>query len=142
MPSPSERLEAFSDPLCADLGMAAVRGAFGIALLAAPGAVLRLLAGSQAGTPGARFMARAVGARDLAMAVGSVWALDRPADLRRTNRLHAAVDASDAVAAALAYPHLSRLGRVFALAGGTSAAITGLVQAERWHRQYGRTADA
>jgi hypothetical protein len=137
MPTPGERLEALPDPLHVDLGIAAVRATFGVALLVAPGAVLQLLAGPEASTPGGRLMARAAGVRDLAMAVGSVWALDRPADLRRTNRLHAVVDAGDAVAGALAFPHLSPLGRLFALAGGTSAALTGFVQAERWHRRYG-----
>ena len=97
-----------------------------------------MLVGDAARAPGAKLLSRAAGVRDVSMAVVSIWALDRPDDLPRTHRLHAVVDGCDALAGAFAYRSLTPLGRVFALLGGSSSALTGVVQSFRW-RNHGRT---
>ncbi|MEM9034018.1 MAG: hypothetical protein AAGA99_17215 [Actinomycetota bacterium] len=137
MSAPARRLDALPDPLTVDLSIAAVRAAFGVALFATPGLVISVLAGGEARSPGAKLLARAAGVRDIAMAVSTVWALDRPADLSRTSRLHAVVDATDAAAGVLAFKHLTPLGRTFALLGGSSSAAVGWLQSQRWRERYG-----
>lgn len=137
MSSSGPGLDALPDPLHVDLSIAAIRGAFGIALLAAPGTVIALLAGRDARSPAAKVMARAAGVRDIAMAVTTVWALDRPADLARTSRLHAVVDATDAAAGLVAFRRLTPLGRTFAVLGGSSSAAVGWWQSQRWRERYG-----
>ncbi len=134
MASPLERGGRLSDPLTIDLALAGARAALGVGLLVAPGPLASVIVGDAARTPGAKLLSRAAGVRDVSMAVVSIWALDRPDDLPRTHRLHAIVDACDAMAGALAFRHLTPIGRVFAVLGGSSSAATGFVQSLRWRR--------
>jgi hypothetical protein len=53
------------------------RLAFGVAFIAAPGLMERAWIGKQARLPGAQLLARAVGARDLALGLGGLQAVAR-----------------------------------------------------------------
>lgn len=139
MASPLDRGGRLSDPLVLDLALAGARAALGVGLLVAPGAVASMIVGDAARSPGARLLSRAAGVRDVSMAVVSIWALDRPDDLPRTHRLHAVVDACDAVAGVLAFRHLTPTGKAFAVLGGSSSALTGFVQSRRWRHWSGNT---
>ncbi len=127
------------DPLHVDLVAASLRAGVGLALLVAPRAAAGLLVGGDAVRPGTEVMARAAGIRDLALALHAVWALDRPADLGRTHRLHAVVDAADALTAVAAARHLTPAGRWAAAIGGAASAAVGLVLAREWRAQAGTT---
>ena len=113
----------------------AARAAVGLALLVAPGRTAAVVVGDAAHRPGTKLLSRATGVRDVAMAVGTIWALDRPDDLPRTHRMHAVVDACDAAAGVLSFRSLTPTGRAFALLGGTTSAVTGFVQSQRWRRE-------
>jgi hypothetical protein len=56
------------------VGYSALRIAYALALLAAPGRVARPWVGSDAGRPAAAIGMRGLGARDLALAAGAAWA--------------------------------------------------------------------
>jgi hypothetical protein len=56
---------------------------FGTAFIAKPGLMERAWIGKQARLPGARLLARAVGARDLALGLGGLYAVGRiPSEAR------------------------------------------------------------
>ena len=56
------------------VGYSALRIAYALALLTAPGRVARPWVGSDAGRPAAAVGMRGLGARDLALAAGAAWA--------------------------------------------------------------------
>jgi hypothetical protein len=108
-----------------DLAIAQARGriAVGLAFLAAPSLVGRLWVGGDARRPGARVLGRAFGARDLALGLGVVIALDRGAPVRGWLEASALADASDFAAGLLgadALPPPLRPG-VLALGAGSAA---------------------
>jgi hypothetical protein len=88
--------------------MAATRMTVGAALLLVPGPVLRLWLGWEASTPFSRLMARSAGGRDLALGMGTLFALRHQAPLRGWLEAAMLADASDAGAMVLASRHLSR----------------------------------
>ncbi len=88
--------------------MAVGRAALGVALLLVPGLVLRLGLGRQASTPFSRLMARSAGGRDLALGLGTLFALRHRTPLRGWLEATMLSDTSDAVAILLASHHLSR----------------------------------
>jgi hypothetical protein len=116
-----------------DVAIAQARGriAVGLAFLLAPGLAGRLWVGRQAGTPGARVLGRAFGARDLALGLGVVIALDRGAPARGWLEASALSDAADFSAGLLdaeALPPLLRPG-VLALGAGSAALAAWLARA-------------
>lgn len=119
------------DPTRLDLGVATIRAVTGTALLLAPGLAVRAIAGADSGRATVKTYARFVGARNLALAVDMIWALDRPADLPRVHKLHAAVDAADAVAV-IASPGLSAGARVLGGVVGSAAAVAQSAIGRRW----------
>ena len=105
--------------------LACGRIGLGLALFAAPRTAARLWLGHEV-SPGAGLLARGLGARDLAIGVGTLVALDGQRDVDPWLDAAAASDTADAAAALLARDDLERkvvLGTV-AVAGG--AAIAGL----------------
>src|ERR687896_510 len=86
-----------------DLAIVQARGriAVGLAFALAPGLAGRLWVGRDARTPGARVLGRAFGARDLALGLGVVIALDRGAPVRGWLEASALSDAGDFTAGLL-----------------------------------------
>src|SRR5918999_5911730 len=86
-----------------DLAIVQAHGriAVGLAFALAPGLVGRLWVGRDARTPGARVLGRAFGARDLALGLGVVIALDRGAPVRGWLEASALSDAADFTAGLL-----------------------------------------
>jgi hypothetical protein len=109
-----------------DLAILQARGriAVGAAFLVAPSLAGRLWVGADAERPGARVLGRAFGARDLALGLGVVIALDRGAPVRGWLEASALSDAADFTAGLLASDALPRLLRPGLLAlGAGSAAV-------------------
>jgi hypothetical protein len=110
---------------------AAGRVAIGAALLVVPQLVTRSWAGESGTTPGGRVLGRALGVRDVVLGVGVMDALGRgDASARNWIRASALADTADALATALAYPHLPRRSRFGVLVLAAGAAAAGFVAAE------------
>jgi hypothetical protein len=106
-------------------GLALNRISFGAGLMLAPGLYARSWVGSDAaGEDTTKVLARALGARDLALGVGGLLAL-RDGDTERARRWFAAQGVTDAVdlVATLAARELPLPARVFAsaMAAGSTA---------------------
>jgi hypothetical protein len=109
-----------------DLALAHARGriAVGAAFVLAPGLAGRLWIGNDARRRAVKVLARAFGARDLAIGLGVVIALDRGAPVRGWLEAGALSDTLDFTASLLAGDSIPRELRRFALAlGGGSAAL-------------------
>jgi hypothetical protein len=111
-----------------EMAIAQARGriAVGAAFFLAPGLAGRTWVGGDAARPSSKLLARAFGARDLALGLGVVIAIDRGAPVRGWLEASALSDAGDTVATLLgasAVPALMRPG-VLALGVG-SAAVAG-----------------
>lgn len=106
------------------------RIAVGVAALIAPRLAGRIIGGRQATPPTALF-ARMLGARDLALGLGTVIALDRGAPVRGWLEASALADACDCIATLLAREHLSPA--VIRATAGSAAASTviGIVMARQ-----------
>ena len=96
------------------------RIAIGAVSLLAPGFVGRAMTGRDGSGGGTRLFARMVGARDLALGLGVLVALERGAPVRGWLEASAVVDGIDAAAGLLARHHLSTA--VFPGAVGLAAA--------------------
>jgi hypothetical protein len=109
-----------------ELAVAQARGriAVGAAFLLAPGLAGRTWVGADAARSSAKLLARAFGARDLAIGLGVVIAIDRGAPVRGWLEASALSDAADAMATLLGadtVPPRLRPG-VLALGAGSAAA--------------------
>ncbi len=112
--------------------IAAGRMALGASYSLAPGLALRLWPAKGSHTdPAARFLARSTGVRDLAIGVGTLFALQKDAPVRGWLEAGALADAGDAVAVVLGARHLPRARAVlaFAAAAGTVVVTRRLVGA-------------
>jgi hypothetical protein len=91
-----------------DLAVSLARGriAIGVVSLLAPGLVGRTITGRGGSEGGTRLFLRMVGARDLALGLGVVVALDRSAPVRGWLEASAVVDGLDAAACLLARHHI------------------------------------
>jgi hypothetical protein len=108
-----------------DLALALARGrmAFGVAFLLAPGLMRRVWIGADAGRRPVKVVTRALGARDLALGLGVVIALDRGAPVRGWLEAGVLSDSADFLATLLAgdsIPEDARRG-VLLIAGGSAA---------------------
>jgi hypothetical protein len=101
------------------VGLAGGRIAIGVVSLLAPGLVGRAMIGPAGDSGGTRRFLRVLGARDLALGIGVLAALDRNAPVRGWLRASAVVDGLDAVGSLLARRHLRPIV-VPAAAGGAS----------------------
>jgi hypothetical protein len=88
------------------LGLAGGRIAIGVVSLLAPGLVGRAMMGSDGDAGGTRLFLRVVGARDLALGIGVLAALERNAPVHGWLRASAVVDGLDAAGSLLARHHL------------------------------------
>ena len=107
------------------------RIALGIAAVAAPGVVIRVL-GGRAKSPGlAPLFVRMLGGRDIALGLGTVIALDHGTPVRGWVEGSALADAVDSVSSVLAREQMTPLA--FRATAGLSAAsaILGLVLSRR-----------
>jgi len=102
------------------LGLAGGRIAIGVVSLLAPGPVGRAMMGPEGDSGGMRLLLRVVGARDLALGIGVLAALDRDAPVRGWLRASAVVDGLDAAGSLLARHHLR--ATVFPAAAGAATA--------------------
>jgi hypothetical protein len=84
------------------VGLAGGRIAIGVVSLLAPGIVGRAMMGPDADSDGTRLFLRVVGARDLALGIGVLAALDRAAPVHGWLRASAAVDGLDLAGSVLA----------------------------------------
>jgi len=112
-----------------DLALAHARGriAVGAAFFLAPGLAGRLWIGDDARRRAVKVLARAFGARDLAIGLGVVIALDRGAPVRGWLEAGALSDTLDFSASFLAGDSIPRDLRRFALALGAGSAALGAV---------------
>lgn len=97
----------------------------GATAILAPSLPLRPWVGGEAARkPRAKLLARALGARDIALGLGVILALRHDAPLRGWVEGGGLADAGDVVATLLAFSSLPRFGRwlVLASAGGAAAA--------------------
>jgi hypothetical protein len=102
------------------VGLAGGRIAIGVVSVLAPGVVGRAMMGADGDSSGARLLLRVVGARDLALGIGVLAALDRDAPVRGWLRVSAVVDGLDAGGSLLARRHLRPT--VFPAAAGAATA--------------------
>ena len=115
----------------AALALARGRMAFGAAFLLAPGLAGRMWIGDDAKRGAAKVAVRALGARDLALGLGVVIALDRGAPVRGWLEAGALADTADFAGSLIAgdsIPETARRGTL-AIAGGSAAAGVALARA-------------
>jgi len=109
--------------------LASARVVIGAALLVAPGLLGGRWLGGEKLDRRARLVVRSLGARDLALAIGTLRALDQGTPVRSWVTLAAFGDAVDAAGAALAWPTLGPARAAFTIASATAAAALGAVAA-------------
>ena len=102
------------------VGLAGGRIAIGVVSLLAPGFVGRTITGRDGSRGGTRLFARMVGARDLALGLGVLVALDRGAPVRGWLEASAVIDGTDLAACLIARRHIRP--RVFSGVVGLAAA--------------------
>lgn len=105
--------------------LAAVRTAIGIAFVLAPRRAGRVWTGGDASTVTAKLAARSLGARDLALGVGTLRALDGSAPARGWLEAGAIADASDALGIVTSWGRLPPARRLLFLASASGAAYLG-----------------
>lgn len=110
--------------------LACGRIGLGLALFAAPRTAARLWLGHDV-SPGAGLLARGLGARDLAIGVGTLVALDGDRDVDPWLDAAAAADTADASAALLARDDLDRQVVVGTVAVALGSAVAGLALKSR-----------
>ena len=103
------------------VGLAGARIAIGVVSLLAPGLVGRAMMGPKGDLGGTRLFLRVVGARDLALGIGVLAALDRDAPVRGWLRASAVADGLDAAGCLIARHHL----RPTVFPAGAAAATAG-----------------
>jgi hypothetical protein len=99
------------------------RTVIGASLVAAPGAVATSWVGADQLTDGAKVLARAVGARDVALGLGVNFALSKGGPARGWLEASALADAVDAAATVVAWRSLPPAGRVGVLAIAAVSAV-------------------
>lgn len=113
----------------AALGVAAARTALGIYALAEPGRLARAWLGPRADGVTGHVFGRTLGARDLALGAGAVWALTaRPKDRQLVAALvaaGAAADAADAAATFAVWGQLPSPWKQVVVAAALGGAVTG-----------------
>ena len=102
------------------IGLAGGRMAIGVVSLLAPGLLGRAMIGPEGDSGGMRLLLRAVGARDLALGIGVLVALERDAPVSGWLRASAVLDGLDGAASVLARHRLRPA--VFPAAAGAATA--------------------
>ncbi len=99
------------------------RMGLGIVAMAAPQLPLRPWVGDRRGDSGALLLARALGARDLALGLGALLALRHDGAVRGWVEAGGMADAGDAVVTVVAFRSLPARGRWAVLGAATSGAV-------------------
>jgi hypothetical protein len=97
----------------------------GASFLLAPGLCLRMSLGAVEVGPVTRMLARSVGARDIALGLGALFALRHDAPLRGWLEAGTLADAGDAVTTVLALPHLGKGRAALAVLSAASSVVLG-----------------
>ena len=105
------------------VGLSAGRIAIGVVSLLAPGLVGRAMMGPVGDSGATRVALRVVGARDVALGIGVLAALDRGTPVRGWLRASAVADGLDAVGSLLARRHLRPAVSPASAAAATSGAL-------------------
>lgn len=105
------------------VGLAGGRIAIGVVSLLAPGLVGRAMLGPDGDSGATRLLLRVVGARDLALGVGVLAALDRDAPVRGWLQASAVADGLDAAGSLLARRHLRPIVFPGALGAASAGAL-------------------
>jgi hypothetical protein len=105
------------------VGLAGGRIAIGVVSLLVPGVVVRAMFGPDRDSGGMRLFLRVVGARDLALGIGVLAALDRNTQVRGWLRASAVADGLDAAASLFARRHLRPIVRPAAAGAATTGAL-------------------
>jgi hypothetical protein len=105
--------------------LAAGRAALGVAVLAAPEAVTSHWLGKSASHPAVRYLARSLGARDLALGVLALRTLDNPRVAAQVQAACAVADSVDALATLAVASELPPVGAVGTVAVAGAAAVAG-----------------
>jgi hypothetical protein len=105
--------------------LAAGRAALGMAVLAAPEAVASRWLGEHASHPAVRYLARSLGARDLALGVLALRTLDDPRVAAKVQAACAVADSVDALATLAVASELPPAGAVGTVAVAGAAAVGG-----------------
>jgi hypothetical protein len=113
------------------MAVARARIAIGAAAMAFPGLATRAMSAERESSGVAPLFARMLGARDVALGLGTVIALDRGAPVRGWVEGSAMSDAVDFLACLIARRHLSPLAFRGTLALGGSAAALGVYLSRR-----------
>jgi hypothetical protein len=106
------------------LTLSRCRIAVGIAAAVAPGLATRMMGGRRDPDRIARLLARMLGARDIALGLGAVIALDRGKPVRGWLEAGALTDSADCVACVLAREDMPPIA--FGAAAGLGAGLAGL----------------
>jgi len=110
--------------------LACARIGIGVSLFAAPQTAASLWLGHRV-TPGGALLARGLGARDVALGVGQLVALDEDGDAGPWLDAGVAADAADALGVLLARRELSSRTVIGTAAVALGAAVTGLALRQR-----------
>ncbi|HLB22128.1 MAG TPA: hypothetical protein VK605_08445 [Solirubrobacteraceae bacterium] len=113
------------DPRRAAGLLAAGRAALGAAILVAPEAVTSRWLGEQASHPVVRYLARSLGARDLALGVLALRTLDDSRAAAQVQGACAVADSVDALATVAARAELPPVGALGTVAVAGAAAVAG-----------------
>ena len=105
------------------IGLAGGRIAIGVVSLLVPGLLGRAMICSEVNSGAVRLLLRVVGARDLALGIGVLVALDRDAPVRGWLRASAVADGLDGVGSVLARDHLRPVVFPAAVGAATAGAL-------------------
>lgn len=111
--------------------VARARIAIGLSAVVTPRLATRLMSGGQTSGGIAPLFIRMLGARDVALGLGTVIALDRGAPVRGWVEGSALADAADCVSCVLARRHMSPLAFRISAAGGGASALVGALLSRR-----------
>ena len=102
------------------------RIALGASFVLAPGAALRAWPGNEgARGPVPSLLARSVGVRDIALGVGTLMAVQHDTPVRGWLEAAMLADVVDAVAIAMAFPHLPRTKAILMMGAAVGTAAAG-----------------
>jgi hypothetical protein len=113
------------------MSIARLRIAIGLGAVVTPRLAVRALSGRRALDGISPLLARMLGARDVALGLGTVIALDRGAPVRGWLEGSALSDAVDCISCLRARKHMSPLGSRASAGLGAAAAIAGIILSRR-----------
>jgi hypothetical protein len=120
---------------------AGLRVAIGATAIVAPRLALRPWLGRGAGSPTHKLLARSLGARDIALGLGAILAMDRGAATRGWLEAGGLADAGDLLGTLLAFRALPRFGRWALLLSISAGVASAGVLAPSVDRSEARTGD-